>query len=69
MKENNIGYGSVNHPVDHDPVCGYTGIINDECRNAAATKVMAIPILSVSAASPAIWSARSITLTTPSMPK
>jgi len=31
MKENNIGYGSVNHPVDHDPVCGYTGIINDEC--------------------------------------
>jgi ribonucleoside-triphosphate reductase len=31
MKELNIGYGSINHPVDRDPVCGYTGIINDEC--------------------------------------
>ncbi len=27
MKESNIGYGSVNHPVDRDPVCGYSGII------------------------------------------
>ena len=31
MKESGIGYGSINHPVDRDPVCGYTGIINDEC--------------------------------------
>ena len=31
MKEAGIGYGSVNHPVDRDPVCGYTGIIGDEC--------------------------------------
>ena len=31
MKESGIGYGSVNHPVDRDPVCGYNGIINDEC--------------------------------------
>ena len=31
MKEKGIGYGSVNHPVDRDPVCGYTGIINDVC--------------------------------------
>ena len=31
MKELNIGYGSINHPVDRDPVCGYVGIINDEC--------------------------------------
>ena len=23
MKESGIGYGSVNHPVDRDPVCGY----------------------------------------------
>ena len=22
---------NINHPVDRDPVCGYTGIINDEC--------------------------------------
>ncbi len=31
MKESGIGYGSINHPVDRDPVCGYTGIINDVC--------------------------------------
>ena len=31
MKECGIGYGSVNHPVDRDPVCGYNGIINDIC--------------------------------------
>ncbi|MDE6149750.1 MAG: anaerobic ribonucleoside triphosphate reductase [Ruminococcus sp.] len=31
MKESGIGYGSVNHPVDRDPVCGYTGIIGDKC--------------------------------------
>ncbi len=31
MKEEGIGYGSINHPVDRDPVCGFTGIIDDEC--------------------------------------
>ena len=31
MKECGIGYGSINHPVDRDPVCGYTGIIGDCC--------------------------------------
>lgn len=31
MKESGIGYGSVNHPVDRDPVCGYNGIIGDTC--------------------------------------
>ena len=31
MKENGIGYGSINHPVDRDPCCGYTGIIDNEC--------------------------------------
>jgi ribonucleoside-triphosphate reductase len=31
MKESGMGYGSVNHPVDRDPVCGYNGIIEDEC--------------------------------------
>ncbi|MBQ1517759.1 MAG: anaerobic ribonucleoside triphosphate reductase [Clostridia bacterium] len=31
MKENGIGYGSINHPVDRDPCCGYTGIIGDTC--------------------------------------
>ncbi len=31
MKEAGIGYGSINHPVDRDPMCGYNGIIGDEC--------------------------------------
>ena len=31
MKESGMGYGSINHPVDRDPVCGFTGIINDVC--------------------------------------
>ena len=31
MKESGIGYGSINHPVDRDPVCGFNGIINDVC--------------------------------------
>ena len=31
MKQSGIGYGSINHPVDRDPVCGYTGVIDDEC--------------------------------------
>lgn len=31
MKEAGIGFGAVNHPVDRDPVCGYTGIIGNEC--------------------------------------
>ncbi len=31
MKENGVGYGSINHPVDRDPCCGYTGIIDNEC--------------------------------------
>ena len=31
MKDCGIGYGSVNHPVDRDPVCGFNGIINDTC--------------------------------------
>ena len=31
MKELGIGYGSINHPVDRCPVCGYTGIIEETC--------------------------------------
>ncbi len=31
MKESGVGYGSINHPVDRDSVCGYTGIIGDIC--------------------------------------
>jgi ribonucleoside-triphosphate reductase len=31
MKESGIGYGSINHPVDRDPLCGFTGVIGDCC--------------------------------------
>ena len=31
MKENDFGYGAINHPVDRDPVCGYVGVIKDVC--------------------------------------
>ena len=30
MHDSGIGYGSVNHPVDRDPVCGFSGIIPGE---------------------------------------
>ena len=31
MEKCGVGYGSINHPVDRDPVCGYTGIIDEVC--------------------------------------
>lgn len=31
MHDQGIGYGSINHPLDRDPVCGYNGIIGDAC--------------------------------------
>lgn len=31
MHDFGIGYGSINHPVDRDPVCGYVGVIGDVC--------------------------------------
>ena len=33
MHDCGVGFGSVNHPVDRDPTCGYTGVIGDECPN------------------------------------
>ena len=38
MKECGMGYGSVNHPVDRDPVCGYNGIIEDVCPKCGRTE-------------------------------
>ena len=31
MHDCGVGYGSINHPVDSDLVCGYTGIIGERC--------------------------------------
>lgn len=30
MKESGVGYGSINHPVDRDPVCGFSGVIDGD---------------------------------------
>ena len=31
MHDAGIGYGSINHPVDRDPLCGYVGVIGEIC--------------------------------------
>ena len=38
MHDNGVGYGSVNHPVDRDPVCGYNGLIVDVCPRCGRTE-------------------------------
>ncbi|MEG1858327.1 MAG: anaerobic ribonucleoside triphosphate reductase, partial [Pseudoflavonifractor sp.] len=43
MKEQGIGYGSVNHPVDRDPVCGFSGIIGDQCPGCGRTEADGVP--------------------------
>ncbi len=43
MKAQNIGYGSINHPVDRDPVCGYNGIIGDVCPKCGRSEKDGIP--------------------------
>lgn len=44
MKEAGIGYGSVNHPVDYDPVCGYHGIIPETtCPNCHREESAEVP--------------------------
>ncbi len=44
MKEAGIGYGSVNHPVDRDPVCGYNGIIDDVCPRCGRHAGEGVPV-------------------------
>lgn len=38
MKETGVGYGSINHPVDRCPKCGYNGIIGYTCPNCNITE-------------------------------
>ena len=38
MHDVGIGYGSINHPVDRDPECGYNGIIGDTCPKCGRTE-------------------------------
>jgi len=44
MHDNGIGYGAINHPVDRDPVCGYTGIIGDVCPGCGRHEGEGVPI-------------------------
>ena len=44
MKENGIGYGSINHPVDRDPICGYTGIIGEVCPRCGRREGEGVPL-------------------------
>ena len=43
MHDFHIGYGSINHPVDRDPVCGYVGIIGDVCPRCGRREGEEIP--------------------------
>ena len=50
MVEANMGYFSINHKVDRDPVCGFTGIIENECphchrKEFVETKKFTMPII------------------------
>ncbi|MCF0221404.1 MAG: anaerobic ribonucleoside triphosphate reductase [Fibrobacter sp.] len=42
MAQAGIGYGSINHPVDRDPVCGYVGVIGDCCPRCGRSEGHAI---------------------------
>ncbi len=44
MKEAGVGYGSVNHPVDRDPICGYTGVIDEVCPRCGRREGEAVSI-------------------------
>ena len=44
MKEAGIGYGSINHPVDRDPVCGFNGIIGDTCPRCGRREGEGVPL-------------------------
>lgn len=38
MKDAAVGYGSINHPVDRDPVCGFNGVIAEVCPGCGRTE-------------------------------
>lgn len=43
MHDAGVGYGSINHPVDRDPVCGYVGILGDVCPRCGRREGESIP--------------------------
>lgn len=47
MHDNKMGYAAINHPVDRDPVCGYTGVIGDVCPGCGRRESEGIPMESL----------------------
>ena len=43
MHDAGVGYGSINHPVDRDPICGYVGVIGDVCPRCGRREGEEIP--------------------------
>ena len=43
MADSNMGYFSINHPVDRDPVCGYIGQIGDTCPRCGRREGEGVP--------------------------
>ena len=43
MHDCGIGYGAINHPVDRCPICGYQGVIYDECPTCHRKEFEAVP--------------------------
>lgn len=43
MADSNMGYFSINHPVDRDPVCGYIGVIGDTCPRCGRREGEGVP--------------------------
>lgn len=44
MADADMGYFSINHPVDRDPVCGYVGIIGDTCPRCGRHEGEGLPL-------------------------
>lgn len=43
MHDAGVGYGAINHPLDRDPVCGYSGVIEDRCPGCGRFEYEDIP--------------------------
>ncbi|MDR1735274.1 MAG: anaerobic ribonucleoside triphosphate reductase [Oscillospiraceae bacterium] len=43
MRDAGVGYGSINHPIDRDPVCGFSGIIGDQCPGCGRREKHSVP--------------------------
>jgi ribonucleoside-triphosphate reductase len=47
MKREGVGYGSINHDLDRCPVCGYQGVIDDECPGCGRKEGEAVELSSL----------------------